>query len=143
MDALTHGFGLAGVALTVNRAAVGVFFAFSGYHKVFNRARHEALVSTLNKDGVPLVRINQWFVPIVELTAGSAVAMGLYAPMCAFFLVAICMVATCLDGVERIKDWAPIDWADWCDDLLYLPEVLLGVMLVVVIGAGPGGLALT
>ena len=143
MDALTHGLGLLGVSLAVNRAAVGVFFAISGYHKIFNRQRHAALVATLTEDGVVLVPINQWFIPLVELIGGVAVVAGFFAPIAALLLIAICAVATCVDGVKRIKAWGPIDWADWCDDLLYLPEVLLGVMLIVVIGAGPGGLALT
>jgi uncharacterized membrane protein YphA (DoxX/SURF4 family) len=143
VDALTHGLGLTGVALTANRAAVGVFFAFSGYHKLFNRDRHASLVATLEADHVPLVRVNQWFVPTVEFIGGIAVSIGFFAPVAALLLVAICCVATCVDGLNRIKAEHPIDWADYCDDLLYLPEVLLAVMLIVVIGAGPGGLALT
>jgi hypothetical protein len=33
-------------ALTLNRVAIGVFFAISGYHKLFNAARHATLTST-------------------------------------------------------------------------------------------------
>jgi hypothetical protein len=36
----------------------------------------------------------------------------------------------------------PIDRADYLDDVLYLPEVLYLVMLVVVLLAGPGPLRL-
>jgi hypothetical protein len=42
----THG------ALTLNRLALGVFFAISGYHKLFNPSRHAALTRTLQDDGV-------------------------------------------------------------------------------------------
>ncbi len=143
MDILTHGLHATGFALTVNRATVGVFFAFSGYHKLFNRGRHKALVRTLQADGVPLVRLNQWLVPVTELVAGAAVVVGAFTPVAALLLLCICTVATCVDGVARIRFWKPVDFCDWVDCLLYLPEVLLAIMLIVIIGAGPGWLALT
>jgi putative oxidoreductase len=143
MDYLTHGLGLTGVALAANRIAVGAFFAFSGYHKLFNRARHASLVSTLTADRVPLLAVNQWFVPSVEMLGGLAVALGVFAPVAAVLLMCICAVATCVDGLARVAAWKPIDWADWCDDLLYLPEVLYGLMLLIVLCAGPGRASLT
>jgi uncharacterized membrane protein YphA (DoxX/SURF4 family) len=142
-EILTQGLGWGAAALTINRVAVGVFFAISGYHKLFNAKRHESLVRTLVEDKVPFVRFNQWFVPIVELTAGSALLLGLYSTVAAVFLGAICLVACGVDGWERVKRWEPIDKADWLDDFLYLPEVLYGLMLLVTILAGPGSLTIT
>jgi hypothetical protein len=34
------------VALTLNRVALGVFFAISGYHKLFNASRRATLTRT-------------------------------------------------------------------------------------------------
>jgi uncharacterized membrane protein YphA (DoxX/SURF4 family) len=39
MDLLTSGLGWADAGLLVNRSAVGVFFAISGYHKLTNEDR--------------------------------------------------------------------------------------------------------
>lgn len=120
-------------SLTLMQAAVGVFFAISGYHKLVNRERHATLVATLKQDKVPLVSVNAWFVPAVEFMAGMLLALGLHVIPAAVALLVICTVATCVDGVKRIREWKPIDKADAVDDLLYLPEVLLAIMLTVIV----------
>lgn len=137
-DYLRNGFLAPDLALTIERVTVGVFFAISGYHKLFNPARHASLVQTLKVDRIPFVRFNEWFVPGVELLAGVALTIGFLSVWSALLLGAICLVATCMDGVGRITErFHPIDRADWLDDLLYLPEVLYGIMLLTVVLAGP------
>ena len=136
---LQNGIGFGEVALTLNRVALGTFFAISGYHKLFNKQRHAALVGTFKDLGIPCIGFNQWFVPSVEFLGGLAVLSGILAPFAAFGLIAICLVATCTAGLQRIPAYNPIDKADWLDDLLYLPEVLylIGLLIVVTFGPGP------
>lgn len=124
--------------MLINRVVVGTFFAISGYHKLTDPGRRAELRKTLARDRVPFIRFNSVFVPIVETLAGVALAIGFLSVVSALMLGAICLVATCMDGVGRIKDYKPIDKADWLDDLLYLPEVLYGIMLVIVLCSGPG-----
>src|SRR5271169_1533122 len=69
MDILLKGVGWADIALTLNRVAVGMFFMFSGYHKLFNAQRHRAFVDELTALHVAALRINQWWVPSVEFAA--------------------------------------------------------------------------
>ena len=52
-------------------------FMLSGYHKLFNAERHRTFVDELKALGVPAVGFNQWWVPLVEFTAGGAVLIGL------------------------------------------------------------------
>ena len=61
MDAtlLTLGAQAPDIALTLNRVALGTFFAISGYHKLFTQSRHETLARTLRDDGVPAVPVMQ------------------------------------------------------------------------------------
>jgi hypothetical protein len=59
IDILFKGVGWTDIALTLNRVAVGVFFMFSGYHKLFNAQRHRALVDELTALHVGALRINQ------------------------------------------------------------------------------------
>lgn len=125
-------------ALAIDRVAVGAFFAISGYHKLFNEERHAALVETFKANNIPCVRLNEWFVPIVEFAAGTALAVGFLSVVSALLLGAICLVATCTDGIKRIRAFNPIDICDCIDDVLYLPEVLLGLMLLIVVICGPG-----
>jgi DoxX len=70
MDLLFVGVGWTDLAITLNRIAVGAFFMLSGYHKLFNAERHRTVVDELKALGVPAVGFNQWWVPLVEFTAG-------------------------------------------------------------------------
>ena len=125
-------------ALTLNRVALGVFFAISGYHKLFNASRHAALTRTLQDDGVHAVPIMQWLLPIAEFSGGFALIVGLLSVLAAFGLFVICLGAVALDAVKRIRAWGPLDRADWLGDILYIPEALYCIGLTVVMLAGPG-----
>jgi putative oxidoreductase len=125
-------------ALTLNRVALGVFFAISGYHKLFNASRHAALTRTLQDDGVHDVPLMRWLLPSAEFAGGSALIMGLLSVLAAFGLFVICVGAIALDAVKRITAWQPLDRADWLGDLLYIPESLYCIGLTVVMLAGPG-----
>ena len=130
------------LALLANRIVLGLFFAISGYHKLFNKERHAELVATLKSSHIPLLGFNQWWVPMVEFVGGLALAGGILAPLAALVLAVECVVAVSTDGWKRIASYRPVDRADWLDDLLYLPEVLATAALLVVVGLGPGALTL-
>ena len=137
-DVLFHGVGSIDIALTLNRIAVGMFFVLSGYHKLFNPQRHRTLAEQLKELGIHAVGFNQWLVPTVELTAGCAVVIGFLAPLAAFGLLLLILVAIATTGPQRIELYKPIDQADRIDDWLYLPEVLYAFMLIMVVSAGAG-----
>ena len=126
------------VALTLNRVALGVFFAISGYHKLFNASRRATLTRTLQDDGVHAVPIMGWLLPSAEFSGGWALIVGLLSVVAASGLFVICAGAFALDAVKRIRAWGPVDRADWLGDLLYVPEALYCIGLTVVILAGPG-----
>jgi len=138
IDILFNGVGWTDIALTLDRVAVGMFFMFSGYHKLFNAQRHRALVDELTALHVAAVRINQWWVPSVEFAAGSAVFIGFLTPLAAFGLLVIVLVASATSGRVRIKSYQPIDKADRIDNWLYLPEILYAFMLIIFVSAGAG-----
>ena len=139
---LTHGAQAPNVALTLNRVALGTFFAISGYHKLFNASRHATLTRTLQDDGVHAVPIMRWLLPGAEFSGGWALIMGLLSVLAAFGLFVICAGACALDAVKRIRGWQPIDRADWLGDLLYVPEALYCIGLSVVMLGGPGAWSL-
>jgi uncharacterized membrane protein YphA (DoxX/SURF4 family) len=138
IDILFKGVGWTDIALTLNRVAVGMFFMFSGYHKLFNAQRHRALVDELRTLHIVAVRINQWWVPTVEFAAGSAVFIGLLTPLAALGLLVIVLVASVTSGRLRIKGYQPIDEADRIDDWLYIPEILYAFILIMFVSAGAG-----
>jgi uncharacterized membrane protein YphA (DoxX/SURF4 family) len=135
---ITQGAQAPNAALTLNRVALGTFFAISGYHKLFNVSRHATLTRTLQDDGVRALPIMQWLLPSVEFGGGWALIIGLLSALAAFGLFVICAGAFALDAVKRIRAWAPLDRADWLGDLLYVPEALYCIGLTVVMLAGPG-----
>ena len=138
IDILFKGLGWTDVALTLSRLAVGMFFMFSGYHKLFNAQRHRVFVDELTALHVAAIRINQWWVPSVEFAAGGAVFVGLLTPLASLGLLVIVLVASVTSGRVRIKDYQPIDRADRISDWLYLPEILYAFMLVLFVSAGAG-----
>ena len=138
MDLLFTGVGWTDIALTLNRIAVGGFFMLSGYHKLFNAERHHSFTDELKGLGVPAVGFNQWWVPLVEFTAGGGVLIGLLAPLGALGLLVIIFVAIATSGRQRIKLYKPIDEVDRVDDWLYLPETLYAFMLIIVVSTGAG-----
>src|SRR3984957_6887730 len=93
MDVLFTGIGWTDLAMTLNRIAVGAFFMLSGYHKLFNTERHRSIVEELKALGVPALGFNQWWVPLVEFTAGGGVLIGLLAPLAALGLLVLILVA--------------------------------------------------
>src|SRR5271168_703899 len=125
-------------ALTLNRLALGAFFAIGGYHKLFNASRHATLTRTLQDDGVHAVPIMRWLLPIAEFSGGCALIIGILSVLAAFGLFVISAGAFAFDAVKRIRAWRPIDRADWLGDLLYVPEALYCIGLTVVMLAGPG-----
>jgi uncharacterized membrane protein YphA (DoxX/SURF4 family) len=138
IDLLFTGVGWTDVAITLNRIAIGTFFMVSGYHKLFNADRHRSVVDELKSLGVHAVGFNQWWVPLVEFSAGGAVLIGLLAPLAALGLLVIVIVAIATSGHRRLKAIRPIDEADRVDDFLYLPETLYAFMLIMIISAGAG-----
>lgn len=121
------------------RLAVGGFFAISGYYKLTREKTHARLLSTLIEDKIPFPRFNVWFVPGVEFIAGLALAIGFFSLAATFLLGVVCVVATCSDGWRRMwEKYHPETIADVMDDLLYLPEVLLALMLLSIALSGPG-----
>ena len=138
IDILFKGVGWTDIALTLDRVAVGMFFMFSGYHKLFNAQRHRAMVEELTALHVAAVRINQWWVPSVEFAAGSAVFIGLLTPLAALGLLVIVLVASVTSGRLRIKGYQPIDKADRIDNWLYLPEIVYAFILILFVSAGAG-----
>lgn len=139
---LFDGLDLTGLLLFINRLVVGLFFAISGFHKLFLQQRHEALVHTLEDDHIPFVGFNQWFVPLVEFLAGLALIVGLLAPLAGLAILIMMTVAIMTDGWKRIPAFEPVDKADAFDDLLYLSETTYWFMALFVILGGPGWFSL-
>jgi uncharacterized membrane protein YphA (DoxX/SURF4 family) len=139
---LLCGVGGAAFPYLIARVTTGAFFVFSGYHKLTNAERHTTLIETLRACDIPFIPVMQFLVPGVELLGGLGVAFGFLTPLAAFGLATICLVATCTDGMRRVKASSVIDRADQIDTILYLPEVLYIVLLALFVANGAGPVSL-
>jgi putative oxidoreductase len=124
-----NGLGLQEGAHVIFHTTMGLFFAASGFNKLTNPARHKALIETFERDRVPFVKFNQWWVPGWELAAGGLLFSGFFPAAAAFVLFVICAVAALCEGPTRVREYQPINVADTAADWLYLPEVLYGIIL--------------
>jgi uncharacterized membrane protein YphA (DoxX/SURF4 family) len=95
-DFVLQGANAPEAALTLNRVALGTFFAISGYHKLFNASRHTVLVRTIEEDGVHGIALMQWVLPAGEFLGGSALVAGLLSVLAALALFVICSGAVLL-----------------------------------------------
>lgn len=137
-----NGLGWQDVALSVTRFLVGGFFFLSGYHKLYVWERHLTMRKTLETCGIPCVGFFVWFVSGIEFLAGAFVMFGLMTPLASTGLLAICLVALCTDGPQKVRSYKPLDKGDAIDDWLYLPETWLALLLVIFMTGGGGSLSM-
>jgi putative oxidoreductase len=140
---LHSGLGRPDMALLVMRATVGSFFAISGLHKLFVPEYHKSIADTMVALHIPFPRFNAWWVPGVEFFGGAALMLGLLTVPAALGLFVICIVACTTDGPRRVREMEAgtrglHDASEVLDDILYLPEVLYGVILLTFVLAGGG-----
>jgi putative oxidoreductase len=123
------------VILALTRVATGLFFAISGYYKLFSDSGQARMLATMIEAGIALPSTAAWLVAGVELLFGLLLLAGLLSRVSVLLLAAICLVATVTDGIHRIPTGISAwEWLDW---LLYLPEVLYLFLLgfILVLGA--------
>lgn len=125
------------IASLILRAALGVFFVISGYHKLFNPARRASLAETFRADHV-YSPATMYAIPLGELAGGLGLIVGLATPLACVGLILICAGACIVDGLKRIPAFKPLDRADYVADVLYLPEVLYVFMMCALLCLGGG-----
>lgn len=116
------------ISALLARVNVGLFFAVSGYNKLFVERNRSVMLETMIDAKIPFPEFNAVFVASVEFIFGALLALGLLTRMSAVLLLIICIVATFTQGIYTIPaGLGPLDWYDW---FMYLPEVLLGILLL-------------
>src|SRR6266566_6363026 len=116
LEALFSGIGGADVAMAVNRIGVGMFFMITGGFKLLKSSWRANLADTLRQNHIPFVKFNTWWVPSVEFAAGSACVIGLLAPLAAFGLLVIMMVAMSTDVPRKVAELKPAGEIELIDD---------------------------
>lgn len=122
--------------LTLMRVAIGLFFFASGFNKVFVPASQAMMLETITEAGIPFPAIAAVFVASCEMLCGLLLAGGILSRLNAAVLTLISVVALFTVGIHHIPGGISLlTWYSW---LLYLPETLYMLILVMVIVQGSG-----
>ena len=126
-------------AILLIRVSIGLFFAISGGRKLFVAGSRQTMYETLARAKVPFPNLMTHFVSSVEFVGGSLVAAGLLSSLASLALSADMAVAIPTTKLSAMpKGLSPLEWVD---NLLYLPEVLYGLIFFWMICSGPGKLS--
>jgi putative oxidoreductase len=125
--------------ITLARTSLGLFFAVSGYNKLFYEANRNSLVEVMIEAGIPFPEIMSVFLATVEFVGGSFLFIGLLSTFCAIALTIAMVVAIATVEVHTIP--AGLTVLDWLDYFLYLPQVMYVILFLWLMVTGPGQLS--
>jgi len=123
--------------ILVARVSLGLFFAVSGYNKLFIPEKHADLINLMSEIGMPFPELMALFLGCVEFFGGLLLLVGLFTTLVAIALTIAMIVAIATVEIEHVipKGIGPLDWMSW---FLYLPQVLYIILFVWLMTTGPG-----
>ena len=126
--------------ILVARFSLGLFFAVSGYNKLFVPEKHADLISLMADIGMPFPAFTALFLAIVEFYGGLMLMVGFLSSIVCVALSIAMVVAIATVEIEHVipKGIGPLDWMSW---FLYLPQVMYIILFVWLITTGPGKLS--
>ncbi len=126
--------------ILVARVSLGLFFAVSGYNKLFVPEKHAGLIELMIEIGMPFPEFMALFLACVEFFGGLMLMVGLFSTFVAIALAIAMIVAIATVEIEHVipKGIGPLDWMSW---FLYLPQVMYIILFGWLITTGPGKLS--
>ena len=122
--------------LFLARISIGFFFAVTGFNKLFLVSSKQTILNTMISSGIPFPEFHAVFVPLLEMVFGVTLMVGLGASISALLLIVIMVVAIFVEAIHKIP--MGLDFINWLNWFLYLPEVLYVIILfwIIIMGAG-------
>ena len=123
--------------ILVARFSLGLFFAVSGYNKLFIPEKHADLIHLMAEIGMPFPEFTALFLACVEFFGGLLLMVGLLSTLVAIALTIAMIVAIITVEIDAVipKGIGPLDWMSW---FLYLPQVMYVILFVWLMTTGPG-----
>jgi putative oxidoreductase len=119
------------------RVSMGLFFAISGWNKLFTVAHWKGLLAGMVATGLPFPKFLSLFLASVEFYGGSLLTIGFMSTFWSIALAFAMIVAIVTVEIPFVipPGLGPLDWLDW---FLYLPQVLYVIIFLWLIIKGPG-----
>jgi len=119
------------------RVSMGLFFAISGWNKLFTAAHWNGLLAGMMATGLPYPKFLSLFLASIEFYGGSLLTIGFLSTFWAISLAFAMIVAIVTVEIPHIipPGLGPLDWLDW---FLYLPQVMYVLIFLWLIIRGPG-----
>ncbi len=119
------------------RVSMGLFFAISGWNKLFTPAHWNSLVAAMAATGLPFPKFLSLFLASVEFYGGSLLTIGFMSTFWSIALAIAMIVAIVTVEIPYVipPGLGPLDWLDW---FLYLPQVMYVLIFLWLIIKGPG-----
>ncbi|NKB58748.1 MAG: DoxX family membrane protein [Alphaproteobacteria bacterium] len=118
------------------RVSLGLFFAISGWNKLFVEKNKAGLLEVMHEIGIPFPEFFAVFLASVEFFGGSLLTLGLLSTFCGIALTIAMIVAIATVEVHTIP--AGLSFLNWLDYFLYLPQVLYVILFAWLMVSGPG-----
>ena len=127
--------------ILVARFSLGLFFAVSGYNKLFVPEKHADLIHLMADIGMPFPEFTALFLAVVEFFGGLMLMVGFLSSIICIALSIAMVVAIATVEIEHVipKGIGPLDWMSW---FLYLPQVMYIILFGWLITTGPGKLSI-
>ncbi len=122
------------------RVSLGLFFAISGWNKLFVEKNKAALLEVMHEIGIPFPEFFAVFLASVEFFGGSLLTLGLLSTFCGIALTIAMIVAIATVEVHTIP--AGLSFLNWLDYFLYLPQVLYVILFLWLMFTGPGPISI-
>ncbi len=119
------------------RVSMGLFFAISGWNKLFTVAHWKGLLAGMIATGLPFPKLMALFLAWFEFIGGSLLTVGFMSSFFSLGLAFAMIVAIITVEIPFVipPGLGPLDWLDW---FLYLPQVLYVLIFLWLVIKGPG-----
>ncbi len=119
------------------RVSLGLFFAISGFTKLFVPAKFTGLVASMTSIGLPFPTFLTLLLASTEFYGGMLLALGFLTWLWALALAFAMVVAIITVEIPMVipPGLGPLLWLDW---FLFLPQVMYVILFVWLMVRGPG-----
>lgn len=123
----------------VIRVMLGMFFAASGWGKLFTEQGRHQMLNIVTQSGIPFPELNAVFASVTELVGGILLAIGLLTIISAFMLANVMVVALITNFISDMPTDSLLSASNY---FVYTSEFLYVLIFAWLIFAGPGKVSL-